>query len=138
MRNLKFYLQFLIVLLLVGCNPERKLERLLMKYPELRDTIVIHDTVEAYVEYVRADTTFVPVPGDTVTLTKDRLTVRYVLMAGDTVWLEGTCDADTIRVPYRIEVPVIQPTRTVDRLPWWVPLVLLLALIFALIQALRR
>ena len=103
---------------LAGCNPERKLARLLMKYPELRDTVFIHDTVEAVVEYVHHDTTFVPVPGDTVTIQKDRLRVKYVRMAGDTVWIGGECLPDTIRVPVAYEVPVIQPIRTVKDIPW--------------------
>jgi hypothetical protein len=106
------------MVLLVACNPQKRLNRLLMKHPELRDTLVIHDTVEAVVEYVRADTVFRD-RGDTVTLAKDRVRVRYVRMPGDTVWLSGECLADTIRVPYRVEVPVVQPTRTITDVPWW-------------------
>ena len=105
--------------LLVACNPQKKLARLLMKYPELRDTVVIHDTVEAVVEYVRADTVLRWVPGDTIYLTKDRLRVRTVI-DHDTVWQVGECLADTVRVPYRVEVPVVQPERVVERVPWWV------------------
>ena len=105
--------------LLTGCNPQKKLARLLMKYPELRDTVVIHDTVEAVVEYVRADTVLRWMPGDTIYLTKDRLRVRTVI-DHDTVWQTGECLADTVRVPYRVEVPVVQPERVVERVPWWV------------------
>jgi hypothetical protein len=128
----------LVCALFGSCSPEKRLNRLLMKYPQLRDTVVIHDTVEAFVEYVHHDTTFLPVPGDTVTLTKDRLTVRYVLMAGDTVWLDGECAADTIRVPVRYDVPVIQPIRTVKDVPWWIWIIVGLSLALALVAHLRK
>lgn len=127
-----------IAVLMVGCNPERKLARLLMKYPELRDTVVIHDTVEAFVEYVHHDTTFVPVPGDTVYLEKGRLRVKYVRLAGDTVFLNGECLPDTVRVPVAYEVPVIQPIRTVKDVPWWMWVIVVASILLALIAQLRN
>lgn len=109
MRNI---ILIFLTLFLMGCNPQRKLERLLMKYPELRDTI----EVEAIVEYIKGDTIFMePLPGDTIVYTKDRLTVKYVDIPGPTVYLEGECKSDTIK----IEVPVVQPTRYVDKFPTW-------------------
>lgn len=116
------------LLCVIACNPQRKLNRLLMKYPELRDTVFIHDTVEAIVEYVQHDTTFLPSVGDTVTIEKERLRVKYVRMKGDTVYISGECLQDTVFVPVSYEVPVIQPAKTVEKMPWWVaPLLLLMA-----------
>lgn len=123
---------------LVSCDPNKRLTRLLARHPELRDTVYITDTVEAIVEYVHGDTVFRSVPGDTVTLWKDRLRVKYVDMPGDTVYLSGECLSDTIRVPYRVEVPVVQPTRTVEKMPWWVPWALLLSGLAAIISILRK
>ena len=123
--------------LLTGCNPQKKLARLLMKYPELRDTVVIHDTVEAVVEYVRADTVLRWVPGDTIYLTKDRLRVRTVI-DHDTVWQVGECRADTVRVPDRVEVPVVQPERVVERVPWWVFVLLTLFAIMTTTALFKR
>ena len=140
MRNLNLRFIFLIAAVMaicVACNPQKRLNRLLMRYPELRDTVVIHDTVEAVVEYVRADTVFRD-RGDTVTLTKDRVRVRYVRMLGDTVYLSGECLQDTILVPYRVEVPVVQPTKIIEQIPWWY-WVLVWGLILAVIlTSLRR
>lgn len=127
----------IIAALLVACNPQKKLARLLMKYPELRDTVVIHDTVEAVVEYVRADTVLRWVPGDTIYLTKDRLRVRTVI-DHDTVWQTGECLADTVRVPYRVEVPVVQPERVVERVPWWVFVLLTLFAIMTTTALFKR
>lgn len=127
----------IIAALLVACNPQKKLARLLMKYPELRDTVVIHDTVEAVVEYVRADTVLRWGPGDTIYLTKDRLRVRTVI-DHDTVWQTGECLADTVRVPYRVEVPVVQPERVVERVPWWVFVLLTLFAIMTTTALFKR
>jgi hypothetical protein len=89
------------------------------------------------VEYVGKDTVFLPVPGDTVTLEQDRLRVRYVLMAGDTVWLEGECLADTIAVPYEVITEVVKPVVT-NVIPWWVWVVVGALALVALVGLLRR
>jgi DNA-binding transcriptional LysR family regulator len=121
----------------VACNPQKRLSRLLMKYPELRDTVVIHDTVEAIVEYVRADTVVRWKDGDTIYLTKDRLRVRTVI-DHDTVWQMGECLADTIRVPYRVEVPVVQPLRTIAQIPWWYWVMVGALILAVILTAMRR
>jgi hypothetical protein len=121
----------------VACNPQKRLNRLLMRYPELRDTVVIHDTVEAVVEYVRADTVVRWKAGDTIYLTKDRLRVRTVI-DHDTVWQMGECLADTIRVPYRVEVPVVQPLRTIAQIPWWYWVMVGALILAVILTAMRR
>ena len=140
MRNLNLRFIFLIAAVMaicVACNPQKRLSRLLMKYPELRDTVVIHDTVEAIVEYVRADTVVRWKDGDTIYLTKDRLRVRTVI-DHDTVWQMGECLADTIRVPYRVEVPVVQPLRTIAQIPWWYWVMVGALILAVILTAMRR
>lgn len=126
-----------LLALCVACNPQKRLNRLLMRYPELRDTVIIHDTVEAVVEYVRADTVVRWKPGDTIYLAKDRLRVRTVI-DHDTVWQVGECLADTIRVPYRVEVPVVQPLRTIAQIPWWYWLMVGGLILAVILSAMRR
>lgn len=112
------------VICLTSCSPEKKLNRLLMKYPELRTTDTIHDTVEAIVSYVHTDTVFKPTTGDTVRLSDGRLRVKYVKMPGDTVYLGGECLADTVRVPVETIVERVAPKEFVDRIPWWIWLII--------------
>jgi hypothetical protein len=122
---------------LTGCDPSKRLFRFCHRHPELCARDTIRDTVWATVEYVGKDTVFLPVPGDTVTLEQDRLRVRYVLMAGDTVWLEGECLADTIAVPYEVVVERVTPI-TAKLIPWWVWVVVGALVVVALLGLLRR
>ena len=119
---------------LTSCSGEKKLQRILANHPELRDTIYVHDTLTT--ELVRADTTFVPVPGDTVRLDNGKLHIKYVRLPGDTVYLEGQCDPDT--VIHTVTVERIAPTITKSIVPWWVWLVIALLAVALLIQTLKR
>jgi hypothetical protein len=122
---------------LTGCDPSKRLFRFCHRHPELCARDTIRDTVWATVEYVGKDTVFLPVPGDTVTIEQDRLRVRYVLMAGDTVWIEGECLADTIAVPYEVVTEVMKPVVT-NVIPWWVWAVVGALALVALVGLLRR
>ena len=57
------------------------------------------------IKETKVDTTFVPTPGDTVIIHKDKLTIKYLRMPGDTVWLEGVVAPDTVivKVPCECE-----------------------------------
>jgi len=74
---------------------ERKIEKLTIRYPKLLKRDTINDTIKITTKEVKVDTIFTPTDGDTVTLYKDRLRVQYV-RKGDTVYLSGECQADTI------------------------------------------
>lgn len=82
-----------------------------------RDTVYRDITV--YVPSVRYDTLFKSEPNDTITITKDRLQIKYVRLPGDTVWIDGECEADTIiqKVPTYINNEIKSEK---SGLPWWV------------------
>ena len=84
---------------------ERKIEKLTIRYPQLLKKDTINDTIKITIPQVKVDTIFTPTDGDTVTLYKDRLRVQYVRQ-GDTIYLSGECQSDTI---YQVvSVPVEQ------------------------------
>jgi cadmium resistance protein CadD (predicted permease) len=84
---------------------ERKIEKLTIRYPQLLKKDTINDTIEITIEQVKVDTIFTSTDGDTVTLYKDKIRIKY-FRQGDTVYLSGECQADTI---YQIiSVPVEQ------------------------------
>lgn len=93
-----------ILILLSSCSPQKRLNRLLTKHPELLHSKV--DTV--YIESVEADTIFYYNQKDTVVIREGKLTMKYFYNSSDsTVYLQGKCAADTlireIMIPSKIE-----------------------------------
>ena len=74
---------------------ERKIEKLTIRYPQLLKKDTINDTIKITTPAVQVDTIFNATDGDTITLYKDKIRVQYVRQ-GDTVYLSGECEADTI------------------------------------------
>lgn len=84
---------------------ERKIEKLTIRYPQLLKKDTINDTIKITTQAVQVDTIFNSTDGDTVTIFKDKLRIQYV-KKGDTVYIRGECEADTI---YKtISIPVEQ------------------------------
>lgn len=136
----------LFALLLTSCgifrSPQSKLEHLVAKYPELRDTVTVtvHDTV-----VVPADTVFRSVvlrTTDTVTVESEKQSVRIVRVPTgspcDTAEFRAeilaTVKADTVVVTNTVEVPRLSPCPPEEKVAsWWkvaaiVEFILLLAL----------
>lgn len=74
---------------------ERKIEKLTIRYPQLLKKDTINDTIKITTQEVKVDTIFNSTDGDTITLYKDKIRIKYVRQ-GDTVYLSGECKADTI------------------------------------------
>jgi len=110
----------LATVLLVVCSPERRLQRLLSRHPELHRTDTITVVVPADTVMVRDTLT----QHDTITITNDRQTVQIVRVptgspcdtAKVVLDVTGTVKADTVTVTVDRVVPC--PTNTkVSR--WW-------------------
>jgi len=104
----------IIILLLSSCSPQKRLNRLVKKHPELIkvDTLSVHDTI--HTETIKADTvfkdtTFLRLLRDTITVVNDRLRINTYHYR-DSIFIEGECIGDTIireiRVPYKYIQPV--------------------------------
>ena len=97
-----------LTILLSSCGPSfylKRAERAIKKAEQLgatvsRDTSFIDKSV--VVPEVKTDTIFKPQLGDTIFISKDKLKIKYVKLPGDSVFIEGKCEADTVR----IKVPV--------------------------------
>ena len=103
-----------IILILASCTPQKRLNRLVKKHPELIkvDTLSVHDTI--HTETIKADTvfkdtTFLRLLRDTITVVNDRLRINTYHYR-DSIFIEGECIGDTIireiRVPYKYIQPV--------------------------------
>ena len=109
----------LVILCIVGmctssCGPSYHLRRAEqhLKKAELKgasvqtDTVYKLDTIYVTVIGVEIDTIFQSIPGDTVEIEKERLRIKYVEMPGDSVYIEGECEADTVIQVRNIPVEV--------------------------------
>ena len=126
---------------MIACSPTKRFTRLIEKYPYLitTDTVVIHDTITLYVPEVHTDTVVtLKQLIDTVTLTKDRVTVKtWYVPKEKKVYIQGKCDPIYITKIVERKVPV----KYYEKYPWWKKLLnnlLAIFIIFALLYALHR
>jgi len=139
MKTLQIILINIIVLLVPGCSPENRLERLLALHPELMktDTLRICDTF--LVQPVVADTSFLFTKlREPVIIDNDRLHIE-MLAKHDTLIVHGECKADTVyrekRVPLvrilKINKGIMESL--IGRLNWKVLLIAALILVIILV-----
>lgn len=126
----------IILLLLVSCSPTERFTRLITKYPYLitTDTVVVRDTITLYVPEVKVDTVVtIKELTDTITLTKDRVTVKaWYVPKEKKVYIQGKCDPIYITKVVEREIPV----KYYEKYPWWKKLVnnlLAFLIIFAIV-----
>jgi hypothetical protein len=135
----KLLLPLLIVI--TACSPTKRFTRLITKYPYLitTDTVVIKDTITLYVPEVKTDTVVtIQQLTDTITLTKDRVTVKaWYVPKEKKVYIQGKCDPIYVTKIVERKVPV----KYYEKYPWWKKLannLLAIFIIFALLYALHR
>ena len=107
-----------LITLIISCTPQRRLERLLRKHPELTsiDSITIHDTIRVIVPEVRVDT-IVTLEQllDTVYLEQEQLKVKVWMDKYHKVYIQGKCDTVYIDKIVTRKVPI----RIYEKTPLW-------------------
>ena len=74
--------------------------------------------IQVFVPEVRTDTIFQDVQvGDTVTITKEKLKIKYVRLPGDSVFIEGECESATVYM--KTEVAVNTKYEAKPFIKWW-------------------
>jgi hypothetical protein len=118
---MKYILPLLI--LLAACSPTKRFTRLVEKYPYLltQDTLIIHDTINLYIPEVHTDTVVtLRELVDTITLTKDRVTVKtWYVPKEKKVYIQGKCDPVYITKIVERKIPV----KYYEKYPFWKKLV---------------
>lgn len=123
-KYLKFIPWIIIIVLFSGCGARWHLnqsKRHKLKAIQL-GAIITTDTVfkdrTIITKEVKTDTLFKDVIGDTVYITKNNLKIKYVRMLGDTVFIEGKAERDTliIRTPITVTEVVHAPE---PKFKWW-------------------
>lgn len=106
---MRYILAAILLWLTTSCGPSWHLKRAQLLGAKVTTDTVYQD-VKVFVPMVRTDTLIEQVAiGDTVRITKDRLEIKYVKLAGEKVYIEGKCKADTVK----IEIPVAV-TQTIE------------------------
>jgi hypothetical protein len=131
----------LIALLIVSCSPKARFTRLIEKHPELLtvDTLVVRDTITLYVPEVHTDTVVtLKELTDTITLTKDRVTVKaWYVPKEKKVYIQGKCDPVYVTKIVERKVPV----KYYEKYPWWKKLLnnlLAIFIIFVIVYTLYK
>lgn len=106
-----------IVLLLSGCSASWHLKKAIQKGALVSsDTVYVEKSV--IVPEVTTDTIFHSVAGDTVRIERERLKIKYVRLPGDSVYVEGKCESDTIfvKTPVYVKTEIKAPP---SKWKWW-------------------
>jgi hypothetical protein len=139
----------LILALLTGCTPEKKLQRahrkvekLTIRFPQLLQKDTLIDTVKVITPTVTTDTLFHR-DTDTVIVNNERLKIQYIKV-GDTIKLMGECKGDTVyqRVEIPVERIVVQKQSLLDKLKkginWLLVIAFLLLLLYVAYKVVVR
>lgn len=107
-----------LITLIISCTPQRRLERLLRKHPELTsiDSITIHDTIRVIVPEVHLDTIVtLQQLYDTVYLEQEQLKVKVWMDRYNKVYIQGKCDTVYIDKIVTRKIPI----RIYEKTPLW-------------------
>ena len=99
----------ILLILLVGCTPQQRLNRLLTKHSYLAKTIdsTIFDTTRVITKDVKVDTvtSLSGMRTDTFVINKENLWIKTIVHK-DSIYVYGNCQSDTIEIIKKIKVPV--------------------------------
>jgi LPXTG-motif cell wall-anchored protein len=134
-----FIVFFLFLLVTTSCDPVKRHNRLVEKYPYVHTNVTqkIHDTTVVYVPQVKHDTTVLTKQQDTVYIDKERLRIR-IIREWDTLHIEGECKADTIIVTKTITTPLYQSTKTGKKTNWTLILIFIILFLSGIIYFLIK
>jgi hypothetical protein len=129
---------FILLLLFSSCTPQRRLERLLKKHPELTnvDSVVIRDTIRIIVPKVRIDTVVnIEELWDTIYLEKDQLTVKVWRDRYNKVYIQGQCDTVFIEkiIDRKVPVKIYEETPLWKKVFYWILTIIIAFLAFYII-----
>lgn len=128
---MKIIFLLITLLLLFGCTPQQRLQRLVKKHPELITTDTIKDTT--IVPGWQYDTIVQFGETDTVVVTKEGTTVTIYKWNTDSIFVEVEAEPDTIFK--EIPCPQIMPLEAKDEWYikfWWIVLLIFVAVLFIL------
>ena len=127
-----------IIILIIGCSPQKRLNRLINKYPHLtvtdKDTIKVFDTIylDSFDTLVRSEIIY---SDSTIIINNDRVFAKYYYdTLRQEIIHEIKCKGDTVfyykEIPYEVEKIVFK------ELSWWEQYRTIIYIILGLLTAL--
>lgn len=113
-RFMKQLVTYILLVLLASCGVTDKANRKAKRAERLLNeaialgakvgTDTVFKEIPVFIDSVRVDSIFTAGVGDTVYLEKDRLKIKYIRLKADTFYIEGRCEADTVKITVPVEV----------------------------------
>ena len=116
-RIIKNIVQVILICLITSCSPQKRLNRLLTKHPELTemDTLIIRDTVVIN-SYVHDTTTIMMFHDTTTVLNNEKVILKYFYdTLRETIYHDVECVGDTVYTEKLVPVK----TAVFRELSWW-------------------
>ena len=110
------------VILLCGCSPQKRLQRLISKHPELINTDTVYRNDTTIINGTQIDTIFKSgITKDTLIIRENNLTIKY-FNDGKTTYIKGKVDTITIvkKMPYVVNSVSVKPFTRKERFVMWV------------------
>lgn len=117
----RFVTYFILLLLLISCSPQKRLQRLVKNHPQLmqKDTMIVevHDTI--IVESSSIDTITQFFHSDTITvINSEKLTLKYFYdTITKNIYHDVLIKTDTIF--YETKIPIEVDRVVIQELTWW-------------------
>ena len=112
----------LSVILLCGCSPQKRLNRLVAKHPELINRYTIYRNDTTIINGTIIDTVFKSgITKDTIIIKENNLTIKY-FNDGKTTYIKGKVDTITVikKVPLIVNSVNVKPLNRKERFVMWV------------------
>lgn len=107
-------MKYLLILLILCSCASNKANRKLKRSERLTNEAIalgakvtadtVYKEIHVFIPQVRVDSIFTSSVGDTVYLEKERLKIKYVRLPGDSVFISGNCEADTVKISVPVTV----------------------------------
>lgn len=110
------------VIFLCGCSPQKRLQRLISKHPELINTDTVYRNDTTIINGTQIDTVFKSgITKDTLIIRENNLTIKY-FNDGKTTYIKGKVDTITIikKMPYVVNSVSVKPLNRKERFVMWV------------------
>jgi hypothetical protein len=120
----------LILSFFFACTPQKKLQRLQNRHPQLFESVTITDTLTVITPNYITDAVLVRT-NDTMKVRESKINLD-LFITDTTIYYQIECKSDTIRVPYEVKCPLTAKKHKKNYIKYLVLIFLILLLLLFL------